>query len=296
MGAFNGSGTFVRSYLWVTDRINGVPITSTRMDTEDNGFASGLTLCVTRDGQGAMAAHFLPSVDATYDLGSSGLHWRSLYLSGNGTISGTLGVTGNTTLSGTLAVTGSTTLSGTLAVTLATTLSAALSGTTSTMSGLATSAGVAVGANDSSGRGIPIARSVTVTTDNVTSSITLITDPYLTVALTAGTYAFEMWLYNGGSTTAGGLRIQPNFSGTITNSAWSAIGRSNATASTFSRNSLNSPIIWASTWDTTDWVLIKGTLQAGGSGTLALQWAQQASNATATNLGITSYMTVTQLS
>lgn len=49
--AFSGSGTFNRLYTWVTDRINGVPITDTRMDAEMDGFATGLSTCVTKDGQ-----------------------------------------------------------------------------------------------------------------------------------------------------------------------------------------------------------------------------------------------------
>lgn len=57
MGAFNGSGTFVRSYNWVTDAANGVNITASRVDTEDDGYAAGLTNCITRDGQGGPTAN-----------------------------------------------------------------------------------------------------------------------------------------------------------------------------------------------------------------------------------------------
>jgi hypothetical protein len=49
---FNGSGTFVRLYNWVTDKNNGVPITASRFDGEDDDFAAGLSQCLTRDGQG----------------------------------------------------------------------------------------------------------------------------------------------------------------------------------------------------------------------------------------------------
>lgn len=57
MGAFNGSGTFVRSYSWVTDAANSVNITASRMDTEDNGFAAGLSNCLTKDGQNTATAN-----------------------------------------------------------------------------------------------------------------------------------------------------------------------------------------------------------------------------------------------
>lgn len=48
---FNGSGTYVRSYSWASEAAAGNPISSAKMDTEDNGFATGLTNCLTRDGQ-----------------------------------------------------------------------------------------------------------------------------------------------------------------------------------------------------------------------------------------------------
>jgi hypothetical protein len=50
--AFNGSGLFVRLYNWVVDAANGVDILPDRMDAEMDGFATGLSNCITRDGQG----------------------------------------------------------------------------------------------------------------------------------------------------------------------------------------------------------------------------------------------------
>jgi hypothetical protein len=48
---FNGSGTYSRLYSWVIDAANNVNISSSRTDAEMNGFAAGLTNCITRDGQ-----------------------------------------------------------------------------------------------------------------------------------------------------------------------------------------------------------------------------------------------------
>ena len=48
---YNGSGTFNRDYNWVTDDGNGINIEATRMDDEDDGFATGLSTCITKDGQ-----------------------------------------------------------------------------------------------------------------------------------------------------------------------------------------------------------------------------------------------------
>jgi hypothetical protein len=53
--AFNGSGTFVRLYNWVVDKGNAVPITASRMDAEQDGIATGLSNCITKDGQTTIA-------------------------------------------------------------------------------------------------------------------------------------------------------------------------------------------------------------------------------------------------
>lgn len=55
--AFNGTGVFVRLYNWVNDRNNNINIRADRMDNEMNGFATGLTDCVTRDGQSPALAN-----------------------------------------------------------------------------------------------------------------------------------------------------------------------------------------------------------------------------------------------
>lgn len=54
---FNGAGVFNRLYSWTQDAINGIKIRADRMDSEDNGFAAGLTDCVTRDGQSGWLAN-----------------------------------------------------------------------------------------------------------------------------------------------------------------------------------------------------------------------------------------------
>lgn len=54
---FNGNGTFVRVYNWTQDLNNNVPITASRFDTEDSGFATGLSTCITKDGQTTLTAN-----------------------------------------------------------------------------------------------------------------------------------------------------------------------------------------------------------------------------------------------
>lgn len=55
--AFNGSGVFVRLYNWVNDRNNGIKIQATRMDNEMDGMATGLSTCMTKDGQSTPTAN-----------------------------------------------------------------------------------------------------------------------------------------------------------------------------------------------------------------------------------------------
>jgi hypothetical protein len=55
--AFNGTGTFVRVHNWVQDKDNNIPITASRVDAEDNGFATGLSTCITKDGQTTVTAN-----------------------------------------------------------------------------------------------------------------------------------------------------------------------------------------------------------------------------------------------
>jgi hypothetical protein len=76
--AFDGSGVFNRLFKWTQDAANSINITASRVDSEDDGFAAGLTNCVTRDGQGKMAADFLPATDFIYNLGSNTKRWATL--------------------------------------------------------------------------------------------------------------------------------------------------------------------------------------------------------------------------
>ena len=55
--AFNGSGTFNRLYNWVTDRDNNVKILASKMDQEMDGFATGLSNCITRNGESAIISN-----------------------------------------------------------------------------------------------------------------------------------------------------------------------------------------------------------------------------------------------
>ena len=48
---FNGAGVFQRVRNWVADATAGIKIRADYHDNEDDGFAAGLTNCITKDGQ-----------------------------------------------------------------------------------------------------------------------------------------------------------------------------------------------------------------------------------------------------
>lgn len=54
---FNGSGVFQRPYSWITDAAAGLNVDATRMDADSNDIATGLSNCITRDGQSPPTAN-----------------------------------------------------------------------------------------------------------------------------------------------------------------------------------------------------------------------------------------------
>ncbi len=54
---YNGTGTFVRVYNWQDDADANIDILPDRMDGEDDGFATGLSSCITKDGQTVITAN-----------------------------------------------------------------------------------------------------------------------------------------------------------------------------------------------------------------------------------------------
>jgi hypothetical protein len=56
MPGFNGSGTFVRTHNWISDRDADIKITAVRHDAEDDAFATGLTATICRNGESTTTA------------------------------------------------------------------------------------------------------------------------------------------------------------------------------------------------------------------------------------------------
>lgn len=54
---WSGSGSFTRSYNWVNDRDAAINITASRMDGEDDNFATGINACLTKSGENAATAN-----------------------------------------------------------------------------------------------------------------------------------------------------------------------------------------------------------------------------------------------
>lgn len=54
---YNGSGVFTRIYSWVNDAAAAIKIRADRMDAEFDGISTGLTNCITKDGQTTITAN-----------------------------------------------------------------------------------------------------------------------------------------------------------------------------------------------------------------------------------------------
>ena len=77
---WNGTGTFNLAYSWPNDAANGIAITDTRMQTQEQDMAgNGFGNCITRDGQGKASANQLPDTDNSYTFGSGSFRWSTGY-------------------------------------------------------------------------------------------------------------------------------------------------------------------------------------------------------------------------
>jgi hypothetical protein len=119
---FNGTGMFVRIRNWVADATAGIKIRADYHDIEDDGFASGLSQCVVRDGQSVMLANIpmnskrlvaLADPVDPQDAATKAYADTKLSLTGNSTLTGNLTVSGSFTAGSTVTATGYKTRPGT---------------------------------------------------------------------------------------------------------------------------------------------------------------------------------------
>lgn len=335
MGAFNGSGVFVRSYNWTQDAANAIDITASRVDTEDTGFASGLSLCVTRDGQGPMASNFLPAATDVYSLGSGSIRWTGI----NGALSfaSTGAIQVNTPVSGVpltvLAAEASVGMS--LAVINAVNgVSFAFNDITggqnrgfigfgaqvvggAALSDFALSPGVGGrlvigkangtaishnfdGLGNFLGRGAALCKTKTADT-NRNTTVTTAADPDLTYAVpAAGTYQVEATLIFDSANAAAGFKYTYGFTGTQTLNVGFETGFVNAgIVGPTNINNLTAGARSYGTVSTTansNYVILTGTFLITVAGTLSINWAQSSSSATNSTLRAGSWLKVTQTS
>lgn len=135
-------------------------------------------------------------------------------------------------------------------------------------------------------------------TTSRSSTTTLTADPDLSVALGAGSYSFQIWMPIWGTTTGSqGFKFSMNFTGTNSSGVFAYSGTVNAAASTASQTiayagNFSFSTVVAGTGSTgVDQILVTGTItNITVAGNLQLIWAQNSSNANATNVGINAWM------
>lgn len=147
-------------------------------------------------------------------------------------------------------------------------------------------------------RGIAVCKIKSALTAKTTTTA-LANDPDLAYAIpVAGTYAIDVLVPVSGG--AGGVAFNLNFSGAITTSIALIELIANSTPVADKSLAISAAVATvlqsAAAVTTLDVIRIQATLVAGGAGTVAVAWAQNSSNAAATNFGQGAYMNVTLLS
>lgn len=133
----------------------------------------------------------------------------------------------------------------------------------------------------------------------VTSSTVVVDDNHLTLSLSAGKWAIQGMIISDGD-TAGDIKIQCDFTGTITTGYWTGYGVQTGaagaatiqpaaiaygTSQSYGENGAGTKIVYP----------IMATLDCSTSGTWKFRWAQSTSSATATNVFTGSWVRATPL-
>ena len=127
------------------------------------------------------------------------------------------------------------------------------------------------------------------------ANTTATADPDLQVTLpNAGTYAIKAWIHDATGTSAGGLKGTIAFSGGVTAGFWGMNGTGTA-VTPVALTAINTVAELQSAQTGVGSMPINGTLLCIAGGTLSFNWAQQASNATASLVGQGSFLRVTRL-
>lgn len=92
---FNGSGVYSLPLDWNLDAANGIPITSSRMMTQQNDQSGAFNNCVTRDGQGSPSANIPWNNHKITGLAAATTAGDALSWGGAGVVGGLVGTTTN---------------------------------------------------------------------------------------------------------------------------------------------------------------------------------------------------------
>lgn len=121
------------------------------------------------------------------------------------------------------------------------------------------------------------------------STVTLADDPDLVISIPrTGTWAYEVWLnYTGGVLGSSDLKVRMNYSGTSSFDVFGVNGINTTATSQFNGSggtAAGTGIALGTSGSTYYTAQITGTVVATTTGNLSLQWSQNTSSATATNL------------
>jgi hypothetical protein len=158
--------------------------------------------------------------------------------------------------------------------------------------------------NPTIGIGAQVVKVKPLTTSR-SNTTTMTDDPDLLVALFAGTYEFDLFINPyGTTTTTQGVQINLNFNNTFTTNYIQLLqGQGSPTApyvtslnvQTAAGNGPFVPAAFGTSATGGFFIRMEGMITTTATGLFALAWAQNSSNANATNIGLGSYMKITRL-
>jgi len=133
-------------------------------------------------------------------------------------------------------------------------------------------------------------------TTSRSSTTTVTIDPDLQIAIpTGGTYVLEAWLNDATGTSTGGLKGQFSYSGSLTAGYWGMNGVGTA-VTPVSLTAIGATAEFQSAQTGVGNMPVRGMIQCTSAGVLSFQWAQNASNGTASVVSAGSYLRVVRVS
>jgi hypothetical protein len=140
-----------------------------------------------------------------------------------------------------------------------------------------------------------LAKSKTAATSRNTLTV-VAPDPDLQLSLPIGVFAIAMNIGLQSLTAGAGFKFNFNFTGTLTSSNYDYSGSINGAAVSSSATFITATSTFATLSTTAiDWLQITGFIIPTVAGILQFQWAQNASQAANTSVGIGSWMSLTKV-